>query len=102
MKTRIISAIIMIILGVPPLIYGGLPLKILLGVICALVCYEIAHIKENKVNYFLLVIEALFIFSFNFVLKGRIALIPLFLMALISLSIFKEDYKLTDAAISLS
>ncbi len=48
MKTRIISAIIMIVVLVPVLIMGGTVFKVVLTALGALALYEMIHIKDKK------------------------------------------------------
>ena len=48
MKTRVISAIVMVLLGVPLLIVGGLPFAIFLTIVSMLGLYELIHLKETK------------------------------------------------------
>ena len=43
MKTRVISAIVMVLLGVPLLIVGGLPFAIFLTIVSMLGLYELIH-----------------------------------------------------------
>ena len=48
MKTRIISAIIMMVVLVPVLIMGGTVFKVVLTALGALALYEMIYIKDKK------------------------------------------------------
>ena len=51
MKARILSAIVMLAIFIPLLIIGGLPFKILVGVIALLASYELVHIREQRKSF---------------------------------------------------
>ena len=65
MKTRVISAIVMVLLGVPLLIVGGLPFAIFLTIVSMLGLYELIHLKETKRQFpFLLKVFAYLLVMF--------------------------------------
>lgn len=51
MKKRIISAIVAVLILVPLVIFGGIPLKILFSLLGAIAMYEIIKVTEKKINY---------------------------------------------------
>ncbi len=48
MKSRVLSAILLVVIFLPLLIIGGIPFSILMGLIAVLAFYELIHIKETK------------------------------------------------------
>ncbi len=51
MKQRIITGILIIISVLPPLFYGGIPLRILIFAICAVASYEIVHLRSKTTDW---------------------------------------------------
>ncbi|MDO4500214.1 MAG: phosphatidate cytidylyltransferase [Erysipelotrichaceae bacterium] len=67
MKQRTISAVVAIAICIGPLIFGGLPIKILLGLIGALGIYEFVKCTHKTLNLpILAILEAGFIVTFLF------------------------------------
>ena len=110
MKTRVISAIVMVLLGVPLLIVGGLPFAIFLTIVSMLGLYELIHLKETKRQLpFLLKVFAYLLvmfltlnnfdsieFIYNLDYKVLSFVIFAFLVPLIFIN-DKDKYDITDA-----
>ena len=110
MKTRVISAIVMVLLGVPLLIIGGLPFAIFLTIVSMLGLYELIHLKETKRQLpFLLKVFAYLLvmfltlnnfdsieFIYNLDYKVLSFVIFAFLVPLIFIN-DKDKYDITDA-----
>lgn len=102
MKTRIISAIIMIIIVLPLLLYGGIYLKIgtmILGV-CSM--YELLKLKNElpliiKIFAYISVLLLIYFSENNFNIFANIIIFPLLFLLFFIPIIFIKDYNLNDS-----
>ncbi len=53
MKQRIITAFFIMLVAIPPLFVGGIPLRLLIMGVVAISSYEILHIHQKNTNWFL-------------------------------------------------
>ena len=110
MKTRILGAIIVVLVFIPFLIYGQLPFAIFMSILSALGLYELLKVRESKKEFpFLLKIFAYVLvigfclyninsieFQYNFNYKVMALLIFLFLSPMVFINDTKK-YNLNDA-----
>ena len=63
MKTRIITAIVLLIVILPCVIWGGLPFKALIGIVAGIAVFEMLSIcNRPKAHIYLYPIVAIFVF----------------------------------------
>ena len=110
MKKRIISAILILVVFIPFLLFGGLPFAIFMSIIGLLGLYELIHIRESRkefpliTKFFVFILFALlmfisygnFDFQFNLDLRFVSLMIFLFLMPMVFINDSKK-YNLNDA-----
>lgn len=110
MKTRVLSAIIMILIAVPLLIIGGEVFAIFMTVLAMLGLYELIHIRESEKKFpFLIKVFAYLLAMFlamnnfdsiDFVYNVDYRVMSFIIFAFLGSMIFvknKEQYNLTDA-----
>lgn len=94
MKTRIITAIVLIVVILPCVIIGGLPFKILMGIIGGCAVFEMLSICDRpKANIYLYPLVGLFVFYTIFIEQGLLlsmAVVSAYLIILLVCSMF--DY----------
>ena len=61
MKARILSAIIMLAICIPPLIMGGVLIKLLAAFVVLAASYEFLSVRNSKINKLLFVSMIIFI-----------------------------------------
>lgn len=109
MKTRIISALVMLIVALPILILGGLPFKILLMILGGISLYELINIREKekpfpltlKIISFIL-LEILIYFGYNKTINYSLNyqyIVLIFCILLIPIVLINnnEKYNINDA-----
>ena len=110
MKTRVLSAIVMILIAVPLLIMGGEVFAIFMTVLAMLGLYELIHIRESEKKFpFLIKVFAYLLAMFlamnnfdsiDFVYNVDYRVMSFIIFAFLGSMIFvknKEQYNLTDA-----
>jgi len=98
MKSRIISAVVMISIGLPCLILGGIAFKCLVSFIAIVASYEIAKIRNNKLSIGVFIIVASYILLFCFS-SLKYSLEPILLLCLFMYCIFDSELDGADASI---
>lgn len=98
MKTRIISAIVMLVICVPPLLYGGVLIRLLAGFIAVAGCYEFCTIRKKKFNVLLYVTMLIYTFLINIFSERQIGLTLIFIIILFFQAILFEDISLDDVS----
>lgn len=110
MKTRVLSAIVMIAIALPLMIIGGEAFAIFMTVLAVLGLYELIHIRESKREFpFLIKVFAYLLvmflsmnnfdsieFSYNFDYRVMSFIIFAFLASMVFIK-DREKYNLTDA-----
>ena len=96
MKTRVISAIILAIVCIPPLILGGFYLDILTSLVILIGSYEFISIRNKRFNWLLYFSMVIFAFLTNLFDGNQAGLILIFIIALFVFSICFEDITLDD------
>lgn len=91
MKQRLISAAVMIAIGLPCLVWGGIVTTVFLYAILVGVDYEIAKIS-GKLNVPVLLLLILFDASY-FYLGNDLLFLPAFIVLLFIIGIFDENFK---------
>ena len=98
MKTRVISGVAIFLICVLPIVFGGIPLKILLAAILLIADYELINVRYHKpvihLYFFNAVAIAFMALSDHGVMIGLLSLLLLFLLAVIDLNITVEDVAL--------
>lgn len=110
MKTRIISAVMMLVIFVPLLFIGGKPLALLMALLAVLSLYELLHIRETKKKFpFMMKIFAYILvlffslnnftsIDFNYNLDYRVMSLIIFVFLLPMLYIHNsKKYNINDA-----
>lgn len=98
MKTRIISAIVMVIICVPPLILGGILIKLLASFIAIAGCYEFCTIRKKRFNILLYIMMLLYILTINVFATRQVGLTLIFVIVLFFAAILYEDISLDDVS----
>ena len=96
MKTRIISAVVMALICIPPLILGGFLLRILTSLIILIGSYEFISIRNRRFNWLLYFAMVIFAFLCNLFDGNQTGLILIFIISLFVFSICFEDITLDD------
>ena len=65
MKTKILTALLLIAIIFYPVVFGGPTLRILLGVITLMAAYEISALKNQKGDWILTIIFTVVVVVFN-------------------------------------
>lgn len=95
MKTRIITAIVLLLVFVPLVAIGGLPFQILIAVVAAGAAYELLHIAHDpKPGYYLYAILGIFIVGsvlFSHKELTDVNYIVLYLIVLLTCGIFDKN-----------
>lgn len=101
MKTRIITALLLMITILPAIIMGGFALNILIAILIPLILIEVFTVlKNNKKNLYLITVASLFhlygfFFNVNVLFIGSVPVI-LFLLLLCGACIFDEKVSITE------
>lgn len=94
MKTRIITAIVLLIVILPCVIWGGLPFKVLIGIVAGIAVFEMLSIcNRPKAHIYLYPIVAIFVFYSLFFEKSLLIsseIIILYMIILMACSMFDE------------
>ena len=98
MKARIISAIVMVIICVPPLLLGGIFIKLLASFIAVVGCYEFCTIRKKRFNILLYTTILLYILTINIFATRQVGLTLIFVIVLFFLAILYEDISLDDVS----
>ena len=56
MKQRIITAFAILAILIPPIIYGGIPLRILIFTLCAIASYETVSLRSEEPDWLLTIL----------------------------------------------
>ncbi len=96
MKTRIISAVVMALICIPPLVLGGFLLRILTSLIILIGSYEFISIRNRRFNWLLYFAMVIFAFLCNLFDGNQTGLILIFIISLFVFSICFEDITLDD------
>ena len=96
MKTRIISALVMIAICAVPILFGGIYIDLLISFIVLTGCYEFCSIRKKKFNIFIYIVMVIFAIAINFVEAHQVGIMLLYLIALFTLAILNEDITLDD------
>lgn len=97
MKQRVITALMILLVTVPALYVGGIPLKILVFALSALAAYELISLRNGPKNYGLAAFIFLSIIVFyNVPHRFYIAALGFYAIVLFLLTIIFEDIKVTD------
>ncbi len=97
MKQRLISAAVVILICIYPLLFGGTSLNVLMTLIGALGCYEFVNCIKKPFNYLLfIIIEASY--SFNVVTGCTYLIVTLFIefILLFIIAIYNEKVDIND------
>ena len=96
MKQRIISAILLVLICFPPLLMGGDLLKVFIGAVVLMACYEFCTIRKKRFNW-LLYISMVACIALIFVMPKYILGFSLsYLIILFFFAICFEDISLDD------
>lgn len=98
MKTRVLSAIALAIICLPPLILGGILLDIFLAGIALMACYEFCTIRKKKFNVLLYIMMITFIGACCVFPTRVVGLILIYVIALFFMAICFEDITLDDVS----
>ena len=96
MKVRVISAIVMALICIPPLIFGGFWLDILMTLVILIGSYEFISIRNKRFNWLLYFAMVLFAFMINLFDSNQTGLILIYIIALFVASICFSDITLDD------
>jgi len=96
MKTRVISAIVLILICFPPLFLGGNYLKALLALVALLSAYEFTSIRKKRFNILLYLMMILFVLAINLFNNYATGISLFLLIALFVSGILFEDISLDD------
>lgn len=96
MKARILSAIAMLAICIPPLILGGILIKILAAFVVFAVCYEFLKVRNAKLNILLFISMISFIISISIFKDLQITIIVLYAMILFLYAIIFESITLDN------
>ncbi len=106
MKTRIISAIVLVLTCIPPFVLGSFYLDILLSLIICCAAYEVNGLNKKGRNPFLCFLMACFVLAItvgdhylNLDPMYDFAMIIAYLLILMTITIFKEDLSLDLSAV---
>jgi len=99
MKKRLVSAAVMILIGLPLLLTGGIPFKIFVSLIILACAYELSRLKEKKINVAIFVLVAAYGLTYLFFDKDYI-LFPVYIIITFYFIIRDKDkLQLDDASI---
>jgi len=100
MKQRIITALLLIAVALPCIIVGGTIFKVLVGIVLLLVSYELLKLIHSHVNNIIVDIVvylfSIIVFLFDKNMMISINYVICFLIVLYTLSIFFENFLITD------
>ena len=96
MRNRIIGAILVAVVCLPPLILGGTLMKVLLAAIALIASYEFTSIRHKSFNVLLFILLAAFIFVIQFFPQRSTGIILTFLIVLFLSGILFEDVTMDD------
>lgn len=96
MKTRVISALVLVVICFPPLILGGNLLNIFLGLVVVMSCYEYTTIRKKRFNWLLFVSMIVFVAFTNIFPSRGIGIIIFYLILLFFFAICSDDISLDD------
>ncbi len=97
MKQRIISAAVVILICIYPLLFGGFTLNLLVLLVGTLGCYEFINCIKKPLNYLLLIImEAVFLFNFFTTCTYIITSLFIEFLLLFIIAIYNEKVTIND------
>lgn len=96
MKTRIISAIVMLAICAIPLFYGGIFIDLLVTFMVLTGCYEFCSIRKKRFNIFIYLTMVAFVALINLFPNHNVGAILLFIITLFTLAIISEEITLDD------
>ena len=102
MKTKILTALLLIAIIFYPVVFGGPTLRILLGVITLMAAYEISALKNQKGDWILTIIFTVVVVVFTFVPANLYAVALGFFIIFLFLVVFVlPNFSIDHAAFSL-
>lgn len=101
MKTRIISAIVLVLICVPPLLLGGIYIKLLAAFVAVVGSYEFINIREKDFNIPLYVGILLYILAVNIFKDNIVSVTILFTIALFIGAIITPKLDINDVSLAL-
>lgn len=96
MKIRIISALVLVAICIPPLIYGGWMLRLLCAIVASAATYEFCKIRNKRFNVLLFFIMLAFVLLFNIFKDFQTGFLILYLIVLFFLAIVSPEISLDD------
>ncbi len=97
MKQRIISAAVVLLICIYPLLFGGISLNILMTIIGALACFEFVNCIKKPLNYLLLIImEAVYLFNIFTTSSNIIVSLFIEFLLLFIIAIYDEKVNVND------
>jgi len=96
MRNRIIGAVLVAAVCLPPLILGGTLMKVLLAAVALIASYEFTSIRHKSFNVLLFILLAAFIFVIQFFPQRSTGIILTFLIVLFLSGILFEDVTMDD------
>ncbi|MDO5439553.1 MAG: phosphatidate cytidylyltransferase [Erysipelotrichaceae bacterium] len=96
MRNRIIGAVLVAAVCLPPLIIGGTLMKVLLAAVALIASYEFTSIRHKSFNVLLFILLAAFIFVIQFFPQRSTGIILTFLIVLFLSGILFEDVTMDD------
>ena len=96
MKARILSAIIMLAICIPPLIMGGVLIKFLAAFVVLAASYEFLSVRNSKINKLLFVSMIIFILLMTIFVEYQLTLILIYAILLYLYAIIFENILLED------
>lgn len=97
MKQRIISAAVVLLICIYPLLFGGISLNILMTIIGALACFEFVNCIKKPLNYLLLIIiEAVYLFNIFTTSSNIIVSLFIEFLLLFIIAIYDEKVSVND------
>lgn len=96
MKQRIISAIVLILVGLPPLFLGGYFLFALCGIVAAIGSYEFCCIRNKALNKTTFISMVIYIALINFCYSRALGITLSYIIYLFFLAIINSEITLDD------
>lgn len=101
MKTRIISAIILVLICFPPLFLGGIFIKLLAAFVAVVGSYEFISVREKDFNFPLYMGILFYILAVNVFTDQIVSVTILFTIALFVAAIITPKLDINDIALAL-
>ena len=101
MKNIIIGALILLVVCVPPLIIGALPLKLLLAFVTVFGCYEFTSIRSKRLNIVLWMMMVVFVLTINIFPNNSTGIIVAYIILLFFCGILSDEVSMDDISSSI-